>query len=58
MKFVPKIFGFLRSGPDIVGVPGRKRGQSETEQQTLSAAEAKRLRKMAKRAKEHLTNAK
>lgn len=49
------IRGFLRTGPDIVGIPGKLRGQNPVEQQNLSAAEAKRLRKMAKRA---LTNAK
>jgi hypothetical protein len=48
------VVGFMRTGPDIEGVPGRKRGQDPAAQEALSAAEQKRLRKMAKR----LTNAK
>lgn len=61
MKFGPRLAntashlrGFLRTGADILGVPGRKRVHTLEEQKALTAAEAKRQRKMAKR----LTNAK
>lgn len=55
MRIVPDwVIGLLRTGAEVVGIPGRK-VDAMRPNEAMSAAEAKRQRKLAKN---RLTNAK